>query len=100
VIFVAKKDMTTNVILHLFLVAGFGSGIRDPGWVKIRIRDKHSGSATLQTRKKSMPSVWRKDICRHYGIIHKIKKNFLYRETSHVIGQERCAARLKTEIGG
>ena len=25
----------------------FGSGIRDPGWVKIRIRDKHPGSATL-----------------------------------------------------
>jgi len=23
------------------------SGIRDPGWVKIRIRDKHPGSATL-----------------------------------------------------
>jgi hypothetical protein len=23
------------------------SGIRDPGWVKIRIRDKHAGSATL-----------------------------------------------------
>jgi hypothetical protein len=25
-----------------------GSEIRDPGWVKIRIRDKHPGSATLQ----------------------------------------------------
>jgi hypothetical protein len=25
-----------------------GSGIRDPEWVKIRIRDKHPGSATLQ----------------------------------------------------
>jgi hypothetical protein len=24
-----------------------GTGIRDPGWVKIRIRDKHPGSATL-----------------------------------------------------
>ncbi len=24
-----------------------GSEIRDPGWVKIRIRDKHPGSATL-----------------------------------------------------
>jgi hypothetical protein len=24
-----------------------GSGIRDPGWGKIRIRDKHPGSATL-----------------------------------------------------
>ncbi len=24
-----------------------GSEIRDPGWLKIRIRDKHPGSATL-----------------------------------------------------
>jgi hypothetical protein len=24
-----------------------GSGIRDPGWEKTRIRDKHPGSATL-----------------------------------------------------
>jgi hypothetical protein len=24
-----------------------GSKIRDPGWVKIRILDKHTGSATL-----------------------------------------------------
>jgi hypothetical protein len=38
----------------LSFVAIFGSGIRDPGtgnrdpgWVKIRIRDKHPGSATL-----------------------------------------------------
>jgi hypothetical protein len=23
------------------------SGIQDPGWIKIRIRDKHLGSATL-----------------------------------------------------
>jgi hypothetical protein len=28
-------------------IAVFGSGIRDPGWVKIRIRDKHPGSASL-----------------------------------------------------
>jgi hypothetical protein len=26
---------------------GPGSQIRDPGWVKIRIQDKHPGSATL-----------------------------------------------------
>jgi hypothetical protein len=31
----------------LSFVAVFGSGIRDPGWLKIRIRDKHPGSATL-----------------------------------------------------
>jgi hypothetical protein len=32
-------------LLLLFLDPGFE--IRDPGWVKIRIRDKHPGSATL-----------------------------------------------------
>ncbi len=65
-----KKGMTTNFfyfsLLLLFLDPGSeirdpgsgirdpgseirdpGSEIRDPGWVKIRIRDKHPGSATL-----------------------------------------------------
>jgi hypothetical protein len=31
--------MTTNFISPLSFVAVFGSGIRDPVWVKIRIRD-------------------------------------------------------------
>jgi hypothetical protein len=31
----------------LLLFLDPGSEIRDPGWVKIRIRDKHPGSATL-----------------------------------------------------
>ena len=42
--------MTTNFFSPLSFVAGFGSeirnprsGIRDPGWVKIRIRDPKSG---------------------------------------------------------
>ena len=39
--------MTTIFFSPLSFVAVFGSGIRDPGWVKIRIRDKHPGSATL-----------------------------------------------------
>jgi hypothetical protein len=44
--------MTTNFFSLLSLVAVFwigdpGSEIRDPGWVKIRIPDKHPGSATL-----------------------------------------------------
>jgi hypothetical protein len=41
-----KKGMTTNFFSPLSFVAVFGSGIRDPrsgirdpGWVKIRIRD-------------------------------------------------------------
>ncbi len=37
-----KKGMTTN-FFHPFLLLRF----LDPGWVKIRIRDKHPGSATL-----------------------------------------------------
>jgi hypothetical protein len=47
--------MTTNFLLPLSFVAVFGSGIRNPGWVKIRIRDKHPGSATLQKLKDSYP---------------------------------------------
>jgi len=31
----------------LLLLLDPGSEIQDPGWVKIRIRDKHPGSATL-----------------------------------------------------
>jgi hypothetical protein len=49
-----KKGLTTNFFSPLSFVAAFGSGIldprvgiRDPEWVKIRIRDKHPGSATL-----------------------------------------------------
>ncbi len=41
--------MTTN-FFHLSLLLlffGSGFGIRDPGWVKIKIRDKHLGFATL-----------------------------------------------------
>jgi hypothetical protein len=46
--------MITNFFSPLSFVTVFGSGIRDPGseirdpgWVKIRIRDKHPGSTTL-----------------------------------------------------
>jgi len=42
-----KKSYETNYFSPLSFVAVFGSGIRDPRWVKIRIRDKHSGSSTL-----------------------------------------------------
>ncbi len=49
-----KKGLTKKIFSPLSLVTVFGSGIRDPGseiwdpgWVKIRIRDKHPGSATL-----------------------------------------------------
>jgi hypothetical protein len=51
--FVATKTgMTTNFFSPLSFVAVVdpGSGMgknRDPGWVKIRIRDNHLGSATL-----------------------------------------------------
>ncbi len=44
-----KKGMTTNFFSPLSIIAflDLGSEVRDPGWVKIRIRDKHPGSATL-----------------------------------------------------
>jgi hypothetical protein len=37
-----KKGLTTNFFSPLFCF-----WIRDPEWVKIRIQDKHPGSATL-----------------------------------------------------
>jgi hypothetical protein len=40
-----KKVMTKNFFFTPLFCAVFG--IKDPGWVKIRIRDKHPGSATL-----------------------------------------------------
>jgi hypothetical protein len=39
--------MTTKFFHPSFLFLDPGSEIRDPRWVKIRIRDKHPGSATL-----------------------------------------------------
>ena len=48
-----NKRYDNKFFSPLSLDAVFGSGIRDPGWVKIRIRDKHPGSATLIVRSKS-----------------------------------------------
>jgi hypothetical protein len=42
-----KKGMTTIFFSPLSFVAVFGSGVGDPGWVKIRIRDVYPGSRTL-----------------------------------------------------
>jgi hypothetical protein len=36
-----RKGMTTNFFSPLSFVTDFGSGIRDPRWVKIRIRDSN-----------------------------------------------------------
>jgi hypothetical protein len=46
-IFVATKKGRTNIIFPSSFGAVVVSGIRDPGWIKIRIRDKHSGSTTM-----------------------------------------------------
>jgi hypothetical protein len=43
-----KKGMTTNFFSPLSFNAVFGTEFQDPGWVKIRIRDKNPGSATLK----------------------------------------------------
>jgi hypothetical protein len=55
-----KKGVTEIFFSPLSFVVVFGSGIRDPGWVKIRIRDKHPGSAT-QAKKKH---------CRKFNKMH------------------------------
>jgi hypothetical protein len=48
VTFVAtKKGKTTKKISPSSFNAIVGSGIRDLGWAKIRIREKHPGFATL-----------------------------------------------------
>ncbi len=57
-----KKGISTNFFSPLSFVAVFGSGIRDPGWVptylKMRIRDKHPGSATqLVIKEKHVPVI-------------------------------------------
>ncbi len=49
-----KKIFFHPSLFYLFLDPG--SEIRDPGWVKIRIRDKHPGSATLDKTPKSIAS--------------------------------------------
>ena len=56
-----KKGMTKKFFSFLSFVPVFGSGIRDPGWVKIRIRVKHPGSATLQCI-ITLPG-WKPDAC-------------------------------------
>jgi hypothetical protein len=42
-----KKGLTKKNFFTPLFCCCFGSWIRDPEWVKIRIRDKHPGSATL-----------------------------------------------------
>jgi hypothetical protein len=46
-------------------------GIRDPGWVKIRIRDKHPGSATLD------PVDPDKDPDPQHGLSHRLLADFV-----------------------
>ncbi len=44
-----KKGLTTNFCSPLSFVAVFGSEIRDPEWVKIRIRDPGQTSRIRNT---------------------------------------------------
>jgi hypothetical protein len=44
-----KKGMTTIFFSPLSFIAIFGSEIRDPGWVKIRIRDPGETSRIRNT---------------------------------------------------
>jgi hypothetical protein len=43
----ATKKVEKQFFSPFSFVAVFGSEIRNSGWTKIRIRDKHPGSATL-----------------------------------------------------
>jgi hypothetical protein len=45
----------TSLFSTCFWIRDPRSGIRDPGWVKIRIRDKHPGSATLPISRYRYP---------------------------------------------
>jgi hypothetical protein len=53
VIFVATKKGGKQILPLSSFVAVAGSGIRDPGWIKIRIRDKHPGSLALLLSRES-----------------------------------------------
>jgi hypothetical protein len=68
------KNFSRPSLLLLFLDPG--TEIRDPGWVKIRIRDKHPGSATLEMRMPQVTGpVCKKSVCHRYcykNIYHKI----------------------------
>jgi hypothetical protein len=59
--------MLTNFFSPLSFVTVFGSGIRDPGWVKSGsgIRDKHPGSATLNL---PLLNYWREDVSGCVGL--------------------------------
>ncbi len=50
-----KKGMTTNLFSPLSFVAVFESEIRDPGWVKVRIRDLGKTSRIRNTEQKTYP---------------------------------------------
>jgi hypothetical protein len=58
--------------LPLSFVAVFGSEIRDPGWVKIRIRDKHPRSATLICKVQKVGLVLRKGVKIKTCVTHQI----------------------------
>jgi hypothetical protein len=63
-IFVASKNRTKKFSPSSF-GAVVGSGIRDPGWIEIRIRDKHPGSATLVVRFHivTLPLLMGRELC-------------------------------------
>jgi hypothetical protein len=52
-----KKGETTILFPILFFLALVGSAIRDSGWIKIRIRDKHPGSPTLAVDKMTIDTL-------------------------------------------
>jgi hypothetical protein len=80
------------------------SGTRDPGWIKIRIRDKHPGSATLVEDNKS--DGWIKIMIRDprdkhpgYTTIKMVDDDFLLEisENTGLKDMKRCRC-IKEEV--
>jgi hypothetical protein len=77
-----KKKIFTPVFNCCFWIRDLRSGIRDPGWVKIRIRDKHPGSATLVARKwKKFFSLFNLEKVRKYKQVFAKKKGWRVSKT-------------------
>ncbi len=91
-----KKGMTSNFFSPLSFVAVFGSEIRDPGWVKIRIRDNHPGSATLLVPLPYFCS----GFCIRYGWIRELilKPYFTLLSLSSVCNANMCGKVKKFKL--
>jgi hypothetical protein len=74
-----KKVKQQFFFSPLSFIAVFESEIRDPGWVKIRNRDKHPGSATLlQCMLLSSSCILNVDVMIIHKLLVRASKCLLY----------------------